>query len=541
MINKISEQLTAMQKTPIYTLIAVLIVIAILTISARLFLTGNETLSGGDSLWRLSINATSDNKPKSTIIKLYPPIDTPNIRTIQRNVSFPGFKIRKSSSKDSSQRSINVIATDTGLNSISANYLLHLSQTAFTLNALNTTLSTEKRESYLLDTEDLQFKSFEVRKISKRLTKDQPNQEVLLDKIYRYAKSIPISNGHDSINVPQILSKRKATIHDRALVMVSLARSGGIPARLVSGLILKVDIEALPHYWVEVYQNGQWSSYDVFYGYKNTLPHNYLPLRRNNKNMLEITKGQFKQVNYELEQEFNHPYLQKKNNPNITSVLNLTRLPVIVRDEIALLLLLPLGALITALFRHMVGVQSYGVFTPTLLALAIVYANLMTTLIVFIVVTFLAIGGRSVFPDTLTRIPRLSIIFTLIAVILTMSVSVLNYYDIDQGGKIILLPIIILTSLVDRFYRTIDDKGMTIALNRMAWTIFIALLCLPVIQFQTLGNLLIEFPEAHFITLALFLWLSVYKGAKLIELPLLKVFAEPKSTQKPKKGQVDAS
>jgi len=541
MINKISEQLTAIKKTPIYTLMTILVIVAILAISSRLFMLGNETLSGGDSLWRLSLNATSHNKPKSTIIKIYPPIDTLNIRTIQRNVSFPGFKIRKSSSKDATQRSINVIATDKGQHSISANYLLHLSDTAFTLNTISTSLSTEKRESYLLDSEELQFKSYAVKKITKRLTKDQPNQEILLDKIYRYAKSIPISNGQDSTNVPQILSKRKATIYDRNLVMVSLARSGGIPARLVSGLILKEDIEVLPHYWVEVYQNGEWLSYDVFYGYKNTLPHNYLPMRRNNKNMVEITKGQFKQVNYDLEQEFNHPYLQKKQEPNIASVLNLTRLPLTVRDEIALLLLLPLGALITALFRHWVGVHSYGVFTPTLLALAIVYANLMTTLIVFIVVTFLAIGGRSVFPDTLTRIPRLSIIFTLIAVILTMSVSVLNYYDIDQGGKIILLPIIILTSLVDRFYQTIDDKGMKIALNRMAWTIFISLLCLPIIQFQTLGNLLIEFPEAHFITLACFLWLSTYKGAKLIELPVLKFFAEPKSAKKVIKGNTTAS
>lgn len=541
MVNKISEQLTAIQKTPIYSLIAVLIVISILAISTRLFFIGNESLSGGDSLWRLSINATSINKPKNTIIKLYPPIDTLNIRTIERNVSFPGFKIRKSSSKNASQRSIDIIATDKGLHSISASYLLHLSQTAFTLNTITTTLSTEKRESYLLDTENLQFKSYAVKQLSKRLTKDQPNQEVLLEKIYRFAKSIPISNGHDSSNVPQILSKRKATIYDRTLVMVSLARSGGMPARLVSGLILKEDIEVVPHYWVEIYQNGQWSAYDVFYGYKNTLPHNYLPMRRNNKNMLDITKGEFKQVNLELEQEFNHPYLQKKKAPNFISIFNLTRLPLTVRDELALLLLLPLGALVTALFRHLVGVHSYGVFTPTLLALAIVYTNLMTTLTVFIVVTVFAIGGRSLFPDTLTRIPRLSIIFTLIAVILSMSVSVLNYYDIDQGGKIILLPIIILTSLVDRFYRTIDDKGMTIALNRMAWTLFIALLCLPVIQFQTLGNLLIEFPEAHFITLALFLWLSVYKGEKLIELPLLKVFAEPKSTQKPVKGHEDAS
>ena len=146
----------------------------------------------------------------------------------------------------------------------------------------------------------------------------------------------------------------------------------------------------------------------------------------------------------------------------------------------------------------------------------------------------LAIGGRSFFPTTLTRIPRLSIIFTLIAVILTLSVSVLNYFDIEQEGKIILLPIIILTSLVDRFYNTIEDMGLKIALRRMVWTIIIALLCLPVIQFETLGHLILEYPEIHFSTLAIFLTISLYKGKHLINLPVLKILAEPKVIKKKK-------
>ena len=195
-----------------------------------------------------------------------------------------------------------------------------------------------------------------------------------------------------------------------------------------------------------VYQNDKWTSYDIHFGYRETVPINYLPLRRNDKEIVEIVNGQKNKIEYELEPEFNHPYLRKQQKVQLTTILDLTRLPLDIRNELALLLLLPLGALITALFRHYIGVHSYGVFTPTLLALAIVYANLITTLIVFLVVTFLAIGGRSFFPTTLTRIPRLSIIFTLIAIILTMSVSVLSYFDIDQGGKIILLPIIILTS-----------------------------------------------------------------------------------------------
>jgi len=525
---------TTTLKKPIWWLIAILVLLSILGISSRLLLSGAETLAGGDRLWRLAVNVSTVASAGNTSINIHPPFDTPHIRSIQRNLTYPNYKVRKPAANKKPRRSIHVTAINNGASNVSAEYFLHLSQTPFILAANNTELTTAKRESFLLDDTTLQFKSYTVKEVVKKLLQKQPNQELIVDEIYSFLKSFPIYLGKDAANVPRILTQKKATIYDRSLAMVALSRAVGIPARLVSGIILKDEIEPQPHYWVEVYQENLWSAYDVHFGYKQTVPINYLPMRRNAKDIVEIVNGDFNQIEYDLEQEFNHPSMRQKEKEQWSSIFDLTRLSLDIRNELAILLLLPLGALITALFRHLVGVHSYGVFTPTLLALAIVYANFITTLTVFIVVISLAIGGRSFFPTTLTRIPRLSIIFTLIAVILTLSVSVLNYFDIEQEGKIILLPIIILTSLVDRFYNTIEDMGLKIALRRMVWTIIIALLCLPVIQFETLGHLILEYPEIHFSTLAIFLTISLYKGKHLINLPVLKILAEPKVIKKKK-------
>jgi len=538
MPKKISEQTennaTTPPKKPIWWLIAILVLLTILGISSRQLLSGAEILAGGDRLWRLAINVSTVASAGNTSIKIHPPFDTAHLRTIQRNLTHLNYKVRKPASNKKSRRSTHITSINNGASNISAEYFLHLSQTPFILATNNTELTTSKRENFLLDDTTLQFKSYTVKETVKKLLLKQPNQELIVEEIYSFLKSFPIYLGKDAANVPRILTQKKATIYDRSLAMVALSRAVGIPARLVSGVILKDDIEPQPHYWVEIFQDNLWSAYDVHFGYKKIVPINYLPMRRNAKEIVEIMDGDFNQVEYELEQEFNHPLMHQKEEEQWSSIFDLTRLSLDIRNELALLLLLPLGALITALFRHLVGVHSYGVFTPTLLALAIVYADFITTLIVFIVVTSLAIGGRSFFPTTLTRIPRLSIIFTLIAVILTLSVSVLNYFNIEQEGKIILLPIIILTSLVDRFYNTIEDMGLKIALRRMVWTIIIALLCLPVIQFETLGHLIIKYPEIHFSTLSVFLIISLYKGKHLINLPVLKILAEPKVMKKKK-------
>lgn len=536
------EHNTTISDKSIWWLIATLVAFTLAGISLRILFFNNDSLASGDQLWRLSLNITAGTTRNQTILKIYPPFDTKNIRTIQRNITYPGFKIRKATAEQKIRRSFSFTAINTGKNNISAEYLLHISQTPFSsLTKSNTELPTNSREDFLLDNVNLQIKSDIVQATLKKLLTKQSNQVQLIDEIYNYTKSLSINVGKNIENVPTIIKKRKATLYDSALVMIALSRAAGIPARLVTGIILKEDIDPQPYYWVEIYQDNTWLSYDIHHGYKKTIPANYLPLRRNANNVVNIENGYLNKINYDLDQEFNHPFLRTNKKQNISAIFDLSRFPPDVRKELIHLLLLPLGALITVLFRHLVGIHSYGVFTPTLVALAFVYANFLTTFVIFIVVILLAIGGRSLLPSTITRIPRLSIIFTLIAIILTMSVSVLNYFQLDQGGGIVLLPIIILTSLVDRIYKTIDNSGLSIAINRLLWTFLIAFLCLPVIQFETLGQILLQYPEIHFSTLALILMIALYKGKYLTNLPLFRFFSEPETVKKKKTENKNAS
>lgn len=515
-------------------LIIVLIVIAIATIGARLFFLGTEKLPDGDYLWRLSINISTDTKADSTSLRIFPPFDTPNIRTIERALSHPGFNVKKTAENIKYPRSTFIVAIDDGMHTISADYLLHFTHTPTEILS-SKKLSTSQREVFFQDNDILQVKSYAVREALNKLPTDETS---LIDNIFKFTKKIPPSKGKNAVTVPQVLNRNKATIYDRAITMVALSRAGGIPARLVTGVVLQDDFEYHTHYWVEVLLDEKWHAYDIHYGYQQSVPINYLPMRRNGGEYIIIENGKSNQLDVDLNQEFNHPYLKKTEKKNLFSILDLSRLPLDARNEIALLLLLPLGALITALFRHMIGVHSYGVFTPTLLALALVYANIATTMSVFIVVITMAVAGRSLFPASLSRIPRLSIIFTLIAFIMAFSVSVLNYFNIAQEGNVFLLPIIILTSIVDRFYSAIEDKGLHIAMIRMGWTFIITLLCLPIIQFESLGHLILNYPESHLVTLALFLLISLYKGKQITQIPHLKFLSEPvKEPVKSKKSE----
>lgn len=508
-------------------LVMVLITASIIGIGSRMLVLGSDTLAGGDSLWRLSISATIDGNARQTVTQIHPPFESDVLRVVQRNITHPGFRIKNWSNEQEERRSILASSSVTGKHILTTEFIVHLAPASNEASAApkRKPLGTQIREKYLADNNSLQLQ--QIRSTAIKLSAGISGHESIVKAFFDYLKSFTVVSKQTLIDVPAILEKKHASPRERSLVLVALCRSSGIPARMVTGFILQEELYPEPHIWTEVYFDEYWHSYDVQYGYEKTVPASYLSMRRNGDEIIDVINGELASVEYGLEREYDHPYIRQFEARDYRSILDLRRLPLDSRDELARLLLLPLGVLITALFRHLVGVRSYGVFTPTLLALALVYADTVFTLVMFLVICGLAVAGRSFFPSELDRIPRLAIIFTLVAFLLSLAVSMLDYLEFQQGGKVILLPIIILTSLIDRLYRTIEDKGLNIAMRRLAWTVIIALFCLPVIQFETLGQLMVSYPEVHLTTLALFLLISTYQGKQLVRLPLVRLLAEP--------------
>lgn len=288
---------------------------------------------------------------------------------------------------------------------------------------------------------------------------------------------------------------------------------------MVSGFILKESTKFKPHHWVQVLTDDKWLDFDPFYGYQEQVPENYIPFAYNDNAVVKLENGERLAIEYFLVED--HDYNQRHAAKSATNgswydIFDLTRLDIETRTILASLLLLPLGVLVTTIFRHFIGVHSYGVFTPTLIALAITYNQWQTTIITLAVVMFFAGFGRKLYPRKLSRTPRLSIIFTLVAFSMAVGVSIIDYYMPNPEGYAVLLPIVILTSLIDRLFQTMDGKGNRVAYIRLFWTGIITLACLPIVLFMPLGHLLVKFPELHLVTLAAILLVTHYQGRQLM-------------------------
>ena len=515
------------------TLVVVLLFAGLLLSAWRYVSAPEAAAAPGDRLWDVELSIRAGAVAGKTTVEIAAPLNTRTLRVIGQNISHAGWRQNfKSRESPESSRRVAFTASRTGELAIDAVFSVHaLAVPRLGRNDAPIVLEGGVRESYLKDHDTLQIEHPEVTGLVALLASTAGGDESLPDALYEAVRSLKPRTGESLLDVPEILSTRRANGQERAYTLVALSRAARIPARLVKGLVLKESARASLHFWAELNPAGKWIPYDPVFGYRHELPANYLP----------FLKGPGDVVNFSGTASFEFDFAVANTDPllevaestreNWLEVLDLTRLSLDTRIVLAALMLLPFGALLTAVFNEVIGVRTYGVFTPTLLALALVYVPWQSASVVLLVVLLLGVIGRAAIPGELSRVPRLSIVLTLVALGIGASASLMEFFEIGFGGQLVLLPIVILASLVDRFYALFDEKGLRTALYRLGWTLLLAALCMPIVQWETLGHVIVRYPEIHLVTLAAMLGLTLYKGRRLSQLPGFAWLSWPQNTR----------
>ena len=132
--------------------------------------------------------------------------------------------------------------------------------------------------------------------------------------------------------------------------------------------------------WVELLLGDHWVPYDLVNGYERELPYNFVPVRPGDDRVVIATGARNVETEFAIAQlpaaSLGTPVAEQQ--PR--DILDLTRLPLEMQRVLSLILLMPLGALVTCVFRNIVGLKTSGTFTPTLLALSFVFADWRTGL-----------------------------------------------------------------------------------------------------------------------------------------------------------------
>jgi len=501
-----------------YISIAVCLVLGTLLIAMRHHARQSAKLAEEESVWNLTYSIDFEPVEKGASVYIYIPYDTPHcaVRTLQPTNIGLRSEIR-------GNRIIATAPQPGGPYRITAPFELTLSPQPDTSRAPEMEyLSPDLRSRYLAaDTKRfIPSESQAVRTVAQQAQEAGETVSERVHWIFRYCSEIsPGTTGDDPAQILSV-ENPNATPLGRARTMVAMCRSIDIPARLVTGFEIKQQLNnAQPLVWVEVFMGQSWVPFDPTNGFTRSLPAHFVPVRRGGDSPIYAPEPSKATATYSIVRVEPSASVLRSGQRHPIQIFDLTRLPVPMHKVLRVLLLLPFGALITVIVRNVIGIGTFGTFSPALLAMSFIYANWQTGIAVFLIVILAGVFGRSFLERLrLLAVPRLSIILTIVILCVVFGMSILYYLLPGVVTDAVLLPMVILTMLIERFYVTTEEDGLAYTIQLAAGTLMVAALVYAVLAWNEVGQFVLVYPEAHLFTIALFIFLGRYAGYRLTEL-----------------------
>ena len=182
------------------------------------------------------------------------------------------------------------------------------------------------------------------------------------------------------------------------------------------------------------------------------------------------------------------------------------------------ILLIPIGTLVLAIARNLIGIPTFGIFTPILLTLFFKETSFGFGMLFFGIVVIIGIGEKYVLDKFyLLAVPRLSIILTLI-IMLMLGYS---FYSAEMTSisqkHLAFFPIVIVTLIIERLSIMITEEGMLNTFKTLLGTLVIVLLVYSLYFISALEMFMFTNPELLFSIIGILILVGKYKGYRLSE------------------------
>ncbi len=484
-------------------------------------------------LWRLSYDVNLEAEEAGVRVQMAIPRDTTAARVVRQNVN--NAELRNERLRTSStQTRLSLLAPQAGHYEVSARFDLDLRPRTTGPAETEPMPTAREIERWLRPTPMLQSRSEIVVATLGSINNPRVSPAVLLEKIFEFCSN-DIEHSEKSpttLDAETVLRERSGTSLGKAHAMLALCRAAQIPSRLVTGFELREHPSPEPYYWIEALVDNRWEAYDPIRQHTKKMPSDFIPVCRGSELVVVVSENGTAEVEYSIHRVGEGGFASSLGQ-HPADIFDLNRLPQSMHETLAVILLLPLGALVTAVFQTMVGVRTIGTFSPTLIALSFVLADWRTGFAVFTLVIMVGLMSRAVLDRLkLLMVPRLGFMLTLVVSILVFTISVLDYFRFTPSHQAVLLPLVILTMTVERFYVASAEDGVPAAIKLMLGTILVSFCCYLTLGWQHVGTLVFRFPEVHLVTLAAFIYLGRYTGYRLTELWRFRDILPPSETDR---------
>jgi hypothetical protein len=312
--------------------------------------------------------------------------------------------------------------------------------------------------------------------------------------------------------------------------LTTILASARIPARMVHGFELQGRQRNAPIVtWLEVHDGETWRYFDPMTG-DESLPERFLVWWRGNEPLVSVEGGSNVQIAFAVQE--NHldavaiaETQAAQKGVNVID-FSLYSLPIQTQAVYAVLLMIPIGALIMVILRNMVGIDAFGTFMPVLIALAFRETKLFWGVVLFTILVALGLSIRFLLDRLrLLLVPRLSAVL-IVVVILMLLISLMSHkLGMETGLSVALFPMVIIAMTIERMSVVWEERGPVDAMRAGLGSLIVAIVAYVAMGMAWLEHLIFTFPELLLVVLSAVVLAGRYTGYRLLELSRFKALS----------------
>jgi hypothetical protein len=304
--------------------------------------------------------------------------------------------------------------------------------------------------------------------------------------------------------------------------LLGLLTASGLPARMMEGLPLAETVSDRTMTWTEVWTGREWERINAATGEPFRKSLMFLPLTTGGLPSVRASQGEVTGMRWTLRKQiisqWRLHFERIRQSERFLDRWSLFRLPEEFQGTFRILLLVPLGALMVCVLRNMVGLPTFGIFMPVLMALAFRNTGLAYGLGIFGGVVFIGYAvRRSINRLHLLLVPRLSVILTLVVACFTVLALAGNKFGVREFMAVGLLPFVILTMTIERFFVIMEEEGIRQGLRTAFGSALVAGITYEIIHIEPLQLSFFMYPELLLAVGALQVLIGRYTGYRLSE------------------------
>ncbi len=393
--------------------------------------------------------------------------------------------------------------------------------------------------AYLADSAGIPAGDAAVAELSRELLLNGRDKVKLVQEIFDFAaREIGPLQSTAAMDAVTVIREGRGNDLGRARLFCALARSNGLPCRVVAGIVLDGGRQDAFRYWNEVYLAGAWTPFDAVARLAGSLPPDRLALAPSADGDPVHASGTSAlsyrfYVQSELKTYAELVRRRVAESQHLLDRLSLLFLPVQLQHTLRILLLVPLGALAMCVLRNVVGLRTFGMFMPMLIALALTGTGLVWGTTFLAAIISVALLSRILIQRFyLLLAARIAFILTTVVLLMVALFILGDRAGIPTAG-IGAFPFVIMTMIVERISVSLEEEGFGNTVRRIGATLLSIYVTYAVIHARELQTVFLVFPEVLVVILGLLVAVGRYTGYRLTELIRFRELSAPPSAGAP--------